>query len=252
MLKPERQRHILDRLATEGRVIAADLQRDLGVSGLTIRRDLDELAEQQHLQRVHGGALARSPVARSYDDRGRQAVPGKVATARAAASLLEPGQVAILDGGSTALHFVEAIPAGHSGTFITHSPPVAAALGARGGLEVVVVGGVLDPRAMVAGGAQAAARFAQVTADVCFLGVWSLHPHAGMSGGYAEESELRSVLVGRADRVVGLASREKLGTVAPFAVAPATALTHLATEPGVPAEVLEPYAELGIRIVQAR
>ncbi len=60
------------------------------------------------------------------------------------------------------------------------------------------------------------------------------------------------MLVGRADRVVGLASREELGTVAPFAVAPATALTHLATEPGVPAEVLEPYVELGIRIVQAR
>ena len=54
----------------------------------------------------------------------------------------------------------------------------------------------------------------------------------------------------RADRVVGLASREKLGTTAQFGIAPATALTDLATEPDVPAELLEPYAELGIHLVR--
>ena len=61
---------------------------------------------------------------------------------------------------------------------------------------------------------------------------------------------LRRVLVERADRVVGLASREKLATTAPFWFAPATALTHLATEPGVPAELLEPFEELGIEVVR--
>lgn len=252
MLKLERHRHILDRLATEGRVVAAELQRELEVSGFTIRRDLDELAQEGRLVRVHGGALARSGVPRTYDDRQRQGVPGKIATARAAASLLEPDQVVLLDGGSTALHLVDAIPGTHRGTFVTHSPPVAAALGARGGVEVVVVGGTLDRRAMVAVGASAVARLADITADVCFLGVWSIHAEAGMSGGYAEECEVRRVMVRRADKVVGLASREKLGTIAPFAVAPASTLTHLATEPGIPEAVLEPFEELGIRIVQAR
>ncbi len=250
MLKVERHRHILDRLASEGRVVAADLQKEIGVSGFTIRRDLDELAEARRLVRVHGGALARSDVPRTYDDRQRQGVAGKIATARAAASLLEPDQVVLLDGGSTALHLVDAIPESHTGTFVTHSPPVAAALGARGGVEVVVIGGTLDARAMVAVGAHAVARLAEITADVCFLGIWSIHAEAGMTGGYAEESELRRVMAGRADRVVGLASREKLGTVAPFTVAPASALTHLATEPDVAGELLEPFRELGIRIVQ--
>jgi DeoR/GlpR family transcriptional regulator of sugar metabolism len=198
---------------------------------------------------VHGGALARSPVAPTYAERRTQSVAGKRAVARAAATLLTPGDTVILDGGSTALALVDEIPPGHTGTFITHSPPVAAALGARPGLEVVVVGGTLDPRAMVAVGAQAIEAYGRITADVCFLGIWSIHASAGISSGYYEEAELRRVLVQRADRVVGLASRDKLGTTAQFGIAPATALTHLATEPDAPAELLDPFAELGLHVV---
>jgi DeoR/GlpR family transcriptional regulator of sugar metabolism len=251
MLKQERHRRILELLQSEGRLVAAELPGRLGVSGHTIRRDLDELAEARRLQRVHGGALARSPVAATYEDRRTQAVAGKIATARAAATLLEPGQVVILDGGSTALQLVDAIPAGHTGTFVTHSPPVAAALGRHPGLEVVAIGGTLDPRAMVAVGATAVESFRRISADLCFLGVWALHPAGGISTAYYEEAEVRRVLVGCADRVVGLASREKLGTAAAFTIAPASALTHLATEPGVPEAVLAPFRELGLHVLQS-
>jgi DeoR/GlpR family transcriptional regulator of sugar metabolism len=250
VLKEERQRRIVEILHSEGRVVATELQRTLGVSGYTIRRDLDELAELRHLQRVHGGALARSPVAPTYEERSRQSIAGKTAVAHAAATLLEPGQTVIVDGGSTALALVDAIPPGHTGTFITHSPPVAASLGARPGLETIVVGGTLDSRAMVAVGAQTIETYGRITADVCFLGIWSIHATAGISSGYYEEAELRRLLIGRADRVVGLASRDKLGTTAPFGIAPATALTHLATEPDVPAERLDPFTELGIKLVR--
>src|SRR2546429_116557 len=89
-------------LATSGRVVATELQDAFGVSGYTIRRDLDELAREGAVQRVHGGALGRSRVAHSYEDRQTQEVEGKRAVARAAASLLRGGEVAILDGGSTA------------------------------------------------------------------------------------------------------------------------------------------------------
>ena len=251
MLKEERQRRILELLETEGRLVAADLPERLGVSGHTVRRDLDELADASSLRRVHGGALARSPVASTYEGRATQAVDGKIAAARAAATLLEPGQVVILDGGSTALHLVDAIPPGHTGTFVTHSPPVAAALGRRSGLEVVTVGGTLDRRAMVAVGAATIQAFGGISADLCFLGVWALHAERGISTAYYEEAEVRRVLVGCADRVVGLVSQEKLGTAAAFTFAPATALTHLATEPDVPDAVLRSFAELGLHILQA-
>jgi DeoR/GlpR family transcriptional regulator of sugar metabolism len=249
VLKEERHRRILEIVEREGRVVAAQLQDLLHVSGYTVRRDLDELAGAGRLQRVHGGALARSTVPRTYEARSVEAVSGKIATAKAAATLLQPDQVAILDGGSTALQLVEAIPDDHTGTFITHSPPIAAALGRFPGVEVIMVGGRLDRRAMVTLGAQTLATFRSVTADICFLGLWSLHAEHGISNGYYEEAEVERVMMERADRVVGLASREKLGTVAHFTVAPATALTHLATEPDVAPEIVRPFGDLGIHLV---
>ena len=251
LLKDERQARILDLLAGSGRVVAAELEGALGVSAYTVRRDLDELAQAGRLQRVHGGALTRSPVAPTYEGRREQSGPGKRAVARAAAGLVRDGEVAILDGGSTALALAEALPPGLTGTWVTHSPPAAAALARHPGLEVVVVGGMLDRRALVATGAQAIEAYGRVTADVLFLGVWSLHAEHGMSEGYPEEAALRSLLLGRADRVVGLATADKLGTVAPFAIGPATALTHLVTERATPAAAVDPLADLGITVVRA-
>jgi DeoR/GlpR family transcriptional regulator of sugar metabolism len=251
LLKGERQRRILEILADTGRLVATELPDVLGVSTYTVRRDLDELAQAGRLQRVHGGALARSPVASTYEGRQSQSVAGKREVARAATTLLRPGMVAILDGGSTALAVAEAIPPEHTGTFVTHSPPAAEALGRHPGLEVVVVGGTLDRRAMVAVGGQTIDAYRGIAADVCFLGIWSVHSEHGISEGYPDEAEVRRVLLERADRVVGLATSEKLGTVAPFRVAPADALTHLATERDAPAELLAPLSDLGVEIVRA-
>jgi DeoR/GlpR family transcriptional regulator of sugar metabolism len=83
------------------------------------------------------------------------------------------------------------------------------------------------------------------------LGVWSVHAEHGVGERYYEEAQVRRLLLERADRVVGLASRDKLATVAPFTIGPADALTHLAVEPGLPAELLAPFVELGIEIVAA-
>jgi DeoR/GlpR family transcriptional regulator of sugar metabolism len=177
-------------------------------------------------------------------------VAGTRGVARAAASLLPAGGVTILDGGSTALALAEALLPGFTGTFVTHSPPAAAALAAHEGVEVVMVGGTLERRAMVAVGAQTIEAYRSIAADVLFLGVWSLHADHGLSEGYHEEAEVRRVLLGRADRVVGLATADKLGTVAPFGYGPATALTHLVTERGTDDATLRPFTELGIAVVR--
>jgi DeoR/GlpR family transcriptional regulator of sugar metabolism len=138
--------------------------------------------------------------------------------------LLQPGQTVILDGGSTALHLAEQI---RNATVITHSPVIASALRDN---EVILIGGTLDPRAMVATGAATIAAYREISADILFLGVWALDAKRGLSGGYHEESEVRRTMLDSARTVVGLADATKLGTVAPFRYAPATALTHLATD----------------------
>jgi DeoR/GlpR family transcriptional regulator of sugar metabolism len=240
VLKEERQRRILELVDSEGRAVATELSKRLGVSGYTVRRDLDELAETGRLTRVHGGALSTTPTA--YADRQTHARTGKIATARAAAQLLRPGQTVILDGGSTALHLAEHI---RGATVITHSPVTATALAATN--EVVLIGGTLDPRAMVATGAATIAGYQEITADILFLGVWAIDAEHGISGGYREESELRRTMLHRARTVVGLADATKLDTVAPFRYAPATALTHLATD----GERTSEFEDLGIEILRS-
>jgi DeoR/GlpR family transcriptional regulator of sugar metabolism len=238
VLKEERQRRIVELVDAEGRAVATELSERLGVSGYTVRRDLDELAETGRITRVHGGALSMTPT--TYQQRQVHALPGKIATANVAARLLQPGQTVILDGGSTALHLAEHI---RGCTVITHSPSVASALA---GNEVILVGGTLDPRAMVATGATTVRAYADITADVVFLGIWAIHAEHGLSGGYREESEVRRTMIQSAKTVVGLADATKLNTVAPFRYAPATALTHLATD----GEHTKPYEELGIQILR--
>ena len=201
---------------------------------------------------MHGGALARSPWRRPYEERQTQSVDGKTAVARAAATLLEPGQTVIVDGGSTALHFVEAIPPDHTG-HLHHAQPAGRrrARAPRRDARSSMIGGTLDARAMVVRRRRRRSRPTRASPPTSASSAsGALHATAGMSGGYHEEAELRRVLVQRADRVVGLASRDKLGTTAPFGVAPATALTHLATEPDVPAELLAPFEELGLHVVR--
>jgi DeoR/GlpR family transcriptional regulator of sugar metabolism len=252
LLKGERQRRILARLAADGRVVATELQRELGVSAYTVRRDLDALAEAGRLQRVHGGALAlaRAGVATAAAGRGTRSAASRREVARAAAALLPAGGVTILDGGATALALVEALPPGFTGTFVTHSPPAAAALAAHEGVEVVLIGGTLERRAMVAVGAQTIEAYRSIAADVLVLGVCSLDAEHGLSDGHHEQAEIRRVLLGRADRVVAPATADRLGTVAPFGYGAATALTHLVTERGADAATLRPFTELGIAVVR--
>src|SRR5215216_6692585 len=98
MLTAERRQHILETLRHDGKVLATELSAALNVSEDTIRRDLRELAEAGLLQRVHGGALPRSPAAASFAIRQSQAPSAKAAIASAAAQLVRNGQVIILDG----------------------------------------------------------------------------------------------------------------------------------------------------------
>src|SRR5277367_3845355 len=103
MLTSHRRRSILDKLNREGQIIAKELSQELGLSEDTIRRDLRELAQEGLLQRVHGGALPASPAVANFAGRQALATQEKIALGRAAARMIHPGQVVILDGGTTTL-----------------------------------------------------------------------------------------------------------------------------------------------------
>ena len=250
MLTAERRQQIMATLRRDGKVLASELSAALGVSEDTIRRDLRELAEAGLLQRVHGGALPRSPADASYAARQRQAPSAKAAIARAAVQLIRDGQVIILDGGTTTLQVAQQLPIGLRATIVTNSPPIAVALAECPEVEVIVIGGRLYKRSLVAIGAATVEALHMVRADLCMLGVCSLHPEAGISVTELEEAHIKRAMIAGAAEVVALASAEKLGTAATYIVGPLGELTHLVTERAVPEDMLAPYRALGITVIQ--
>ncbi|HEV8190029.1 MAG TPA: DeoR/GlpR family DNA-binding transcription regulator [Ktedonobacterales bacterium] len=251
LLTDERRERILAALRRDGRVLATDLSKALGVSDDTIRRDLDALAEMGLLQRVHGGALSRVRINEDYAARQADDAIAKQSIARATAALVRPGQVVVLDGGTTALAIAQQLPKTLEATVITTSPPIAVALAAHLGIQLITIGGRLYRYAMVAVGASTVAELRTIRADLCILGVLALHPEAGISVVDREEAEVKRAMIEGAANVVAPTTQNKLGTVAPFIVGPTTSLTHLVTDAEVSEQMLIPYRALGLTVIQA-
>jgi DeoR/GlpR family transcriptional regulator of sugar metabolism len=244
MLTEERRELILERLRSDGKVVAAELSSSLAVSPDTVRRDLRELADAGLLRRVHGGALP-------YSVRREQAPAAKAAIARATARLLRSGQVIILDAGTTTLEVARSLPADLEATVITNSPPIAVALTEHPRIDVTVLGGSLDKNVHAVVGAAAIETLRSVRADVLILGVCSLHPEVGITVMDLEESHVKRAMIANSAEVVAVSSADKLGSAAPYVVAPLDELTYLVTERSVPEDSLAQYTALGVEVVLA-
>jgi DeoR/GlpR family transcriptional regulator of sugar metabolism len=250
MLTAERRQFILDILHREKKVLSSELSTALKVSEDTIRRDLRELAESGLLHRVHGGALLASPATASYADRQKQAPKEKAAIARAAAKLVCPGQVVLLDGGTTTLEVARHLPLDLQATVVTNSAPIAVALADHPQIEVVMLGGKLYKKALVNIGAATVEALRMIRADLCMLGVCSLHPEVGISVTNLDEAHVKRALIKGSAEVVGLVTAAKLDTAAPYVVESIHALTYLVTSPMVSDEMLKSYNGLGLTIIR--
>jgi DeoR/GlpR family transcriptional regulator of sugar metabolism len=165
VLTSHRRKHILETLRQTGAIIAKDLSSELGVSEDTIRRDLRELAAEGLLQRVHGGALPSSPAVGNFAFRLNVATDEKKAIGRAAAAMVRPGQVVILDGGTTAVQIARHFPPELHATVVTHSPTIAVELVEHPNVEVILIGGKLFKHSVVAVGAPAIENIGRIRAD---------------------------------------------------------------------------------------
>jgi DeoR/GlpR family transcriptional regulator of sugar metabolism len=230
MLAAQRRDLLLERLRTGGRVIAKDLAAELGISEDSIRRDLRELAAAGLCQRVYGGALPVSPAIADYATRQQVATASKQRVAAAAAALVEPESTVILDGGTTALAVVHALPADLRATVVTHSPTVASALVDHPDVEVYLIGGRLFKHSVVACGAAAVEAARGLHADVFLLGVTGVHPEAGLTTGDADEAAMKRALAHQAADTYVMASSEKIGTASRFTVLPLAEIAGVVTD----------------------
>jgi len=251
MLTAQRKQLILDRLASHGQIVAGDLAKELGTSEDTVRRDLRELAQQGKLQRVHGGALPTSVAAGDLQVRQQVSPLEKQALGRYGAKLIQPGQVVILDGGTTAIQLASHLPPDLRATVITHSPNVAVALAAHRHIDIIVLGGRLFRHSMVNVGASVIEAASRFRADLFFLGVTGVHPEAGLSTGDAEEADVKRALHARAAETIVLASSEKLLSASAFVVAPMQGLSLLVVPASTRPKVMTALRAGGIEVQKA-
>ena len=238
MLARQRQERILEAVRAHGGARVSELVGLLGVSEMTVRRDIATLAGRGLVARVHGGATALD--GRSADEPGflaksAMALVEKAAIAQAAAALVQPGDSVALSAGTTTFAVAEALLGVPGLTVVTNSLPAARLLhdNAREDRTVVLTGGVRTPSdGLVGPVAVGALRGLHV--DWLFLGVHGIDAHAGLTTPNLVECETNRALVASARQVVVVADSSKWRVVGLSSIASLHEVDVLITDPGLP------------------
>lgn len=250
MLAVDRRHRILEQVAERQTIHIAELAAELGVSEMTIRRDITRLERDGFLRRTYGGATAH--ITRSmellFNARALENAPAKRLIGMHAAELLAPERTLFVGIGSTTEQFAMFLRPRDDLTVVTGSLPVASLLGTRKGRVVVLGGSVLtDELACV--GPVAAATVRRYHADMAVLGAAGLSARHGITELSDEAAEIQRLMIEHSDRVVVVADGSKLGQTTMASVAPADRITMLITSANAPRQELVELEALGIEIV---
>jgi len=251
MLTQERKTYLLKRLQRDGKIEAKAVAEGLGLSDDTIRRDLRELAAAGKLQRVHGGALPMVQADADLTARREIATHSKQAVGKAAAALIKPGQVVIVDGGTSALQLISHLPIGQKNTVVTHSPTIASALENHTSVTVIMIGGILFRHSMVNVGAAAIDAMSKLRADTFFMGVAGVDVDAGLTTGDLEEAHVKKALSERATETIVMASAEKLNVASTYVVMPVKSVSGIVVDSATPKSFVKSMKTNGLDVYEA-
>ncbi|CAA9198914.1 DeoR/GlpR family DNA-binding transcription regulator [Flavobacterium collinsii] len=249
MKKEERQKVILEYLSKEHRLTLMELSAYLNVSEDTIRRDVKELSDQGLLKAVRGGAVAPSPIPLHFRNREKHDLENKKIIAEKAISYLKDGQVVFIDGGTTSLALVASFPYDLKITVITNSFPVAALIEDLPNIELIFAGGRMCKTSFTTASIETIDFFRNFRADICILGLCSIHHERGVTGILYDDSQIKRNMIQHSDFVIALGSIEKVGTAESYSVCPIKDINVLVTNIDPEDESLKFYKDAGLTIV---
>ncbi len=239
MLARQRQELILDAVRTTGGARVSDLVDTLGVSDMTVRRDIEVLAGRGLVTRVHGGATAAGS---SVEEPGFAVKSGlhtaaKQAIATAAAALVEPGASVALSAGTTTHAVATALLGVPRLTVVTNSLRVAEVLhdSGRDDLSVILTGGERTPSDALVGPIAVAA-LRRLHVDWLLMGVHGMDAEAGFTTPNLVEAETNRALVASARRVAVVADNSKWGVVGLSTIAALSDVDVVVTDDGLESE----------------
>lgn len=249
MLKRERQAYILHQVNLHNKVLSAQLCQEINVSEDTIRRDLQELADQNKLIKVHGGALSHSFSQVNFTPVEIYSQANKQEIARKAAALIEDGMFILTTGGTTILEMARALPPGLKATFISGSIPVIMEYSNHPNIDVIVIGDKVAKNSKITVGADAIQQIKSIRADICFLGINAIDIQHGVTDNDWEVVMVKRAMTESAKRVVCLTISEKMNSTPPLHVCDISKVNTLITELNATDPALQPYAAAGVQVL---
>jgi DeoR/GlpR family transcriptional regulator of sugar metabolism len=253
LLTEERRRTIVGLLEKDGKVTVDDLVGRFGVSAVTVRSDLDILAEMGALKRSHGGAVCLLEPAHDYPLKVEETLHHneKVRIGQAAVQYVQPNQTIMLDSGSTTAEVARQfkntrIP---GVTIITNSLHIAAELADLPDMTLIMIGGILRQISKSFVGPPAEQTIRDLHADHLFLGVDSLDVEIGPSTPDVLEAQLNGLMVRSCREVTIVADSSKFGRRSLSVIAPMDRVHRVITDVGIPAASAESLKRRGVHVV---
>lgn len=229
-----RHQYILSAIRKNGTVTVSALAVELGVSELTIRRDLDQLAGKGLVERTHGGAAARRnlPVEPDYLQKAAEYPAEKSAMGRMVATLVEDGDTLYVNSGSTTFEAIRAIvETGRTVTIVTNNIDAAWLCKGQEQVRLVLAGGVYRPRSHSVSGSLSSYIIANIYANKAIIGVDGFSLSAGLTTPVLEEAETtRAMIEHTVGEVIVVAAGNKIGVVSNFRTVPTDRVDVLVTD----------------------
>jgi DeoR family glycerol-3-phosphate regulon repressor len=245
-----RQNEILNIVRSEGRVVVDELAHRFDVTLQTIRRDLTDLADMGHIDRVHGGAVLRTGATNlGYEQRRRMNQQAKAAIASACAAAIPENCSLILNLGTTTEAVAQELLSHSNITVVTNNMNVANTLAANPGCEIMVAGGALRRTDGGLVGELTTQFFEQFKVDIAVIGASALDRDGDILDYDLAEVRVSKAIIRQARKVFLVCDASKLDRSAPARLASLAEIDTLFTDQPLPPELARRCSEWGTAVV---
>ncbi|OJX38928.1 MAG: DeoR family transcriptional regulator [Chloroflexi bacterium 44-23] len=249
----ERQQEILIFLNRQQRISVAEICEMFAVSEATARRDLEVLTEQNHLRRVHGGAISlrQAPPELPMLQREMEQAEEKKKIGLAAAHQVQDGETVFLGSGSTVLEAARILKDRSSLTVITNSLPVMNLLSGLSDISLIALGGMLRDSELSFIGHITEQALSEIRADKVIIGIHAIDLENGLTNDYLPETMTDRAILKCGREVIVVADHTKINSVSIAYLAPVESIHKFITDQNAPANFLSSLAEKGIIVITA-
>src|SRR6185437_11555423 len=249
MLKMERHSFILHQVNLHNKVLSTDLAVQISVSDDTIRRDLQQLADEGKIIKTHGGALSLSFHHGHNTSKEVYGYTQKRIIAQKAVSLIEDGMFVLTGGGTTILELAKALPPNLHATFISGSIPALFEYSNHPNIEVIVIGDKIAKNSKITIGLEAISKIKELKADLCFLGINAVSLENGVSDNDWDVVQIKKAMIESSKKTICLTISEKINSQQPLQICDCEEIDILITELPPNDPVMRHYVEAGITVM---